>query len=354
MGHVMRCLNIAGALKASGVEVRFYTNSEDGPARPVEEAVRERGFGHSLLEFDASSIDSIAEDMAIIDTQKDIRRHAASLKEAGKRVVLIDNYSASDLADRVIVPYAVRGGRPVEKNFLFGPDYVIAGDNFLMTRDLVPAPRYSHPLRVLVTMGGADPNNLTEMAVEALLVLKDIEVTVVMGPASRNDGKIERIISSDTDRFRVLRSVKDMAPLMRRSHIAITALGMTVYELSLMGVPSIIIGNYPRDRAYIAELERLGVLMGLGFYRDVNAFRIGKSVQFFLRDRLRWEAMSERASSLTDGLGARRIAGEAAALLGCHGGERDLFGPCSGLTVTHEGVPADADEDRGFMRSRGA
>ena len=336
MGHVMRCISVAKAFAALGIEVHFYTNAgeggEGGDGGAVEAALTDAGFEHDTLPFDTQEIGRINEEIAVIDTHRDVLRHVIALKEAGTKTVLIDNYSASDMADSVIVPCAATGARPMREGFLRGPDYVIVGENFLKARDAMERPAHSSPLRVLVTMGGADPNNLTETVVEALQVLKDIDVTVVMGPASKKSGRLERLKALGNSRFTFLHGVKDMAPLMNRAHVAFTAPGITVYELAFMGVPSVILGNYSSDRALIRELERLGVCIGLGFYKDTSAFHIGKSVQYFMRDGKRWEEMSRRAATLIDGLGALRIAGAVSALIGRHNGFERLEAPGSAGT----------------------
>jgi spore coat polysaccharide biosynthesis predicted glycosyltransferase SpsG len=106
-----------------------------------------------------------------------------------------------------------------------------------------------------------------------------------------------------------------MAPLMRDTHIAFTAVGTTVYELAYMGVPSVLIGNYATDAEDLAALEGLGVCRSLGYYRDLDPSLISEAAESFRDDPAMWSEMSLNARNLTDGDGASRIAGLICSLL---------------------------------------
>src|SRR5574337_149843 len=240
-----------------------------------------------------------------MDTKKDVSDKVRLLKENGKKVVLIDNDTpASALADKVVLPSALPK-RNLSDNAVYGRDYLIIGDNFRYARR---RPAYSSPLKVLVTMGGSDPNGLTEKVVEALWDFDSIETTVVIGPAAKPSNKLEGLVSSGNPRFRFLWNVRDMAPVMASSHLAFTAVGTTIYELAYMGVPSVLIANYPDDEPDLRGFEGLGTSLSLGYFKDVKASDIRVALRRLQMDRAYWELMSTRGRSLTDGMGAQRIA----------------------------------------------
>ncbi|MBI5469317.1 MAG: hypothetical protein HY891_09325, partial [Deltaproteobacteria bacterium] len=144
--------------------------------------------------------------------------------------------------------------------------------------------------------------------------LAGIEVTVVMGPASSPSPFLKRFMETGNPAFRFLYDVADMAPLMRSCHIAFTAVGTTIYELAYMGVPSVIISNYPWDDRDIRELKDLGISFGLGYFKDVTAPMIRGAVKSLMKRASLLDLMSRKAYSLTDGRGALRIAHIIAAL----------------------------------------
>ncbi len=302
MGHLSRCVNIARALKDLCVPFNFLVNEE----KCVTDRLEAEGFEYGTAQLTAGAADAVTENVVVIDTKKELGGLTGVLKAAGKSVVSIDNTTAAG-ADSVIVPSAFFRGDGKD-GVVGGSDYLVIGENFQRERKRFSATPSLTPFRVLVTMGGADPFNITELVVNALEQISGIEVTVVMGPAFRPSHFLERFIERKKPAFRFLSNVADMAPLMRSSHIAFTAVGTTVYELAYLGVPSVLISNYPGDESDLRELKDLGVSFVLGYFKDVTAPMIRGAVKGLMKRSTLLEVMSGKAYSLTDGRGASRIA----------------------------------------------
>jgi UDP-2,4-diacetamido-2,4,6-trideoxy-beta-L-altropyranose hydrolase len=94
---------------------------------------------------------------------------------------------------------------------------------------------------LLVTLGGADPDNVTLKVINALsqLELPDLQVKVVVGPANPHLDSLRQAISSSTINCELINSVRDMPGLMDWADFAITAAGSTCWELAVLGVPFI-------------------------------------------------------------------------------------------------------------------
>lgn len=301
MGHVMRCINIAHALEPEEMPMHFLVNNE----RPVIERLNEEAFFHIVYPMTGRHANRLTNGVVVIDTKRDVSAQVRALREEGRKVVLIDNRSTLD-ADAIVMPTPVYRGQDCGK-LLYGTSYLIIGENFRQARSVRPL-QHSAPLKVLVTMGGSDPFNLTEKVLKALWNVEGIEVTTVIGPAFNMTGTIEEFIKRSSERFIFVFNAKNMAPLMRDAHIAFTAVGTTVYELAYMGVPSVLIGNYETDAADLASLESLGICRSLGYYRDMDPTRITEAAELFRDDAALWRGMSLNARGLTDGDGALRIA----------------------------------------------
>jgi len=303
MGHVMRCVHVARALESEELPLHFLVNNE----RPVIERLNSEALFHITYPLTGAHASHLSGGVVVIDTKRDVNVQVRHLKEDGKKVVLIDNRSSVD-ADAVVMPTPLYSGGN-ERGLFSGSDYIIIGDNFRKACTLKTR-KHSLPLKVLVTMGGSDPFDLTAMVLKALHDVEGIEVTVVIGPAFRNaEGDWPK-----DEKFRFVRNVKDMAPLMREAHIGFTAMGTTVFELAYMGVPSVIIGNYADDRADLDSIRKLGICLSLGFYMDVKPCHIKEAVDFFRNERA-YDDMSINARRLTDGKGVSRIAGLVMSLL---------------------------------------
>lgn len=301
MGHLVRCINIAHQLETEEVPMHFLVNNE----RPVIDRLNQEAFFHIVYPITGRHANKLTNGVVVIDTKRDVSSQVRALKEEGRKVVLIDN-SSTDEADAIVMPTPVYNGQKSER-LLSGSPYLIIGENFRLARGKEPI-SHSAPLKVLVTMGGSDPNNLTEMVLKALWNVEGIEATIVLGPAFRMTGSMEEFIRRSGGKFNFLLNVKDMAPVMREAHVAFTAVGTTIYELAYMGVPSVLIGNYAADAGDLAILEGLGISKSLGHYVEVEPHVISSAAESLRDDPAGWREMSLRARNLTDGGGASRIA----------------------------------------------
>lgn len=301
MGHVVRCINMAHALRAFGISVNFLVNNDPAVLEKLDAA----GLSHLVMDASGANISDITKDIIVFDTKKDIKRQVRILKDEGKKIVLIDNLNCGQ-ADAVILPSALCRPSEGEGNIFAGNEYVIIGENFHAFKSRGISLSHSLPIKVLVTMGGADPFNLTRQVLAALKDVEDIEVNVVIGPAS--SAHEEEELYKDSEKFIFHKNVSDMAPLIAGSHLAFTALGTTIFELAFLGVPSVIIANYKEDEQDLKEYSRLGIGIGLGYYKDAAPESIRDTVERFKSDSSLWEMVSGRAKRLSDGRGAFRIA----------------------------------------------
>jgi len=310
MGHVMRSINVARALKEMDMPVYFLFDNESSATRLVEE----NGFAWSRYREGRPALAEAPSGVVVMDTEDDVSEYVESFKKKGSRVLLIDNETkASGAADLSITPSAFMAGNGV-KGAYAGSKFVIVGDNFFRARKALKPLKHSLPLKILVTMGWCDSNNITLKVLDALAGVDDISITVVLGP---DYPFMETMEPFRKDKRITLRhAVKDMAPLMASSHIAFTALGTTVYELAFMGVPPIIISNYREDEKDMASLRRLKAGVSLGFYGSVGEELIRGAAERFVEDPWYWREVSGHAKKLTDGRGAWRIASIIAELYG--------------------------------------
>jgi spore coat polysaccharide biosynthesis predicted glycosyltransferase SpsG len=329
MGHAVRSVAIARALAGLGVKLSFIVNDD-----PSVIALLEReSFAYSIG-GGFNDLELVGETGAVVvfDTKKDFSSLAAKLLSTQRRVVTIDNLSVNENSSLVIIPSAnfdpaewiEEGGKPPRggvEMLYGGSDYVIVSENFLSLRDVkkgiadTEEGKAQRALRVLVTMGGTDPNGLGEVIVNALTGLSAVAVTVVVGPAAEPTESFTQLIENPPDGFCFLTSVDNLAPHVAASDVLFTALGITVYEVAAIGVPSILIGNYREDVEEMARLESLGIGRSLGYHADVTRSAIRNMIEYFIDERDELEKMGKHARTLVDGRGAVRVAGIIVGLL---------------------------------------
>ncbi|MBF0506847.1 MAG: hypothetical protein HQL09_08420 [Nitrospirae bacterium] len=312
MGHVRRCLVIAHEIRKKGMPVHFLVN--DNPA--VAKWIRQDGFLFSVAPLDETGLPLLDEhgcSLVMMDTKKPVAGLVKALKGSGFKVILMDTVTEARLdADIVIYPTAVFKNNFNWKGFqgkvFYGAEYVPIAESFRESRQRYGEKVLDPPYRILVTMGGSDPNHLTYKVVSALRGWDGpVIIKVVIGPSFSPDENLEILEAEKDLNIEFIRNIEDLSLLMAESHIAITALGTTLYELAYLGVPSVIIANYKNDESDMEAFKKLGIAFPLGYYKDVKVEDIRSAVEELLGNRDLYKEMSRKGNTLINGHGSERI-----------------------------------------------
>jgi spore coat polysaccharide biosynthesis predicted glycosyltransferase SpsG len=161
--------------------------------------------------------------------------------------------------------------------------------------------------KLLVTLGGADPQNLTGALVEALgpVGAAGVDVLVVVGGANpRRDEIRDRAAESG---LRVAQDVADMSELLAWADVGLSSGGTTVWEMAFLGLPAVVGAVAPIERLLLAGLEQADLFVRLGWLADRDPAEVVGQALALLADPERRRAMSSQARALVDGLGAERV-----------------------------------------------
>jgi len=331
-GHVMRCLALAQAWCRAGG--RAVLVGRVAPQALAERLVRD---GLPVVAPDPADIDGTAALLRILaeagdapgahwcvldgygfgpDLQAAIRRDGrlllvvddlAGLPRYHADAVLNQNFHARELT------YSTDPGAAL----LLGSGYALLREDFsLVARPRRPFP--SRARRILLTMGGADPDNATSVMLEALAAVgdPDLDVDVVAGPANRHLEHLRRALAAAPFRSRLLRDPPDLPGRMATCDLAVTAGGSTCLELCALGTPMAVAMLADNQVPGTAALVRAGAAVSLGSGRKVIASDAAVILRELLRDPSRRRALSKAAGRLVDGKGGERVAAVLLALSG--------------------------------------
>ena len=312
IGHLCRSLVIAKEFLQLG-QLSFFVINDD-PS--VKDRLTAEGFPFELCKLDGEKLPSVIDKtpkIVIFDTSRDITLLIETVKALGHKIIVLDNITPARLAaDVAIYPSAL-----FEDGFNWsgfhgsvygGNQYVVVDETYMKAREKCQTLKHQPPYHILVTMGGSDPKQLTHQIVSSLRSLpQPIDIRVVIGPAFMPDPRLNKIEQENDPGLRFIKGQSNLASLMAGSHIAITAVGTTLYELAAVGVPAIVISNSARDDRDIELYKKLGINLPLGFYRDVTPSEIENAVSKLIQDATMWQDMRNKGWQLIDGHGARRI-----------------------------------------------
>jgi UDP-2,4-diacetamido-2,4,6-trideoxy-beta-L-altropyranose hydrolase len=320
-GHVMRCLALAQAWQAGGGSVYFIGEITGA----LESRLRDEGITLHALESTpgkkndaletARKAQAVGAPWVVVDGYHFDGLYQRRLREEGVRVLLLDDYGHADHYDADLVlnqnidaEATLYDSKSEHTELLLGPRYALLRKEFWSWREprRTPQPKAG---RVLVTLGGADPDNCTEMVVRALSRLnrEDLRCTVVIGGSNPNERSIAAA-AKRTDVSVGLRSdVSDMASLMAEHDVAVSAGGSTCWELAFLGVPNVILVLADNQRGIAEGLDEAGTAINLGWHESVEASAIRDHVESLLTHEKRRLRMAQAAQTLVDGKGAGRV-----------------------------------------------
>lgn len=319
-GHVMRCLALAQAWQDAGGSVTFVQhNCPDGlvarlhdEGAAVEHVTAEPGSAADAAET-AALAGRLGADWVVVDGYVFDAEYQEALREADLRVLFVDDYGHAGhyTADLILnqnayADHSLYLERAPHTRLLLGLDYLLLRREFWPWRGsqrAVPA----QARRVLVTLGGADLQNITGLIIEALGRIEDshLEAVVIVGAGSPHAATVRGQAGNDS-RITVRQNVTDMPALLAWADVGITAGGSTCYEAALLGLPSLITVLAENQRPVARTLADAGVVEVLGDYNALAAESVADAMRVLLADAGRRAAMAEAGQRLVPGGGAQR------------------------------------------------
>lgn len=164
---------------------------------------------------------------------------------------------------------------------------------------------------VLITTGGGDSGNIAGKILKRIYS-DNFTFHLVTGRFHPNFRELQEL-EKKHDNIEIHHDVKDMAGLMRRCQIALTAGGATIYELAALGVPFICFSYAENQEAlveYIGEKQIAGSAGAWHKAPEQTLERIGILFEEMAGDRGKREYYRSRESRMIDGEGAGRLARE--------------------------------------------
>ena len=308
LGHAMRCLALVQAagegsflmadpppafVARAGGEVARLASAPGTPEDAAETAQRARRIGAEWVVLDGYDFDG---------------GFQQALVDAGLRVLALDDHGhAGHYAAQLVLNQnlgaseARYADRSPDTRLLLGPRYALQRREF---RELAVPERElpTRARRVLVTLGGSDPDNVSALVLDGLaLVPEPLQVQVLVGGANPHRASLER------PGVELVTDARDVPERMLWADLAVAAAGGTAWELARTGTPqiTIVIADNQRPAGDALRAEDLAVV--LGWHAALTPEAIAGAVGALAGDVSRRAELSARGRALIDGQGARRV-----------------------------------------------
>lgn len=324
-GHLTRCMALAHVWRSAGGSAEFITDCRSDRLR--QRLDRDGFLTHDLKARhpDPSDLDQTCATVSgstdptgawiVLDGYHFDASYAARVAAEGPRVLMIEDdvrfseYDVDAVLNQNIFAERLEYRHPAGTRMMLGTRYVLLRPEFTASNQTA-LPLADKATRVLVTLGAFGPLDLTTHIIEAIGLLRDstLEIKVIAKPESY--AILESAAGSLRDacsRFGLAPPTENMLGLMSWAEVAISAAGSTTWELSFMGVPSILLCYADNQQAVAAGMDEAGAGISLDFRIDAPLPMLADVMKDLLSDRGRRERMSMRARALVDGRGAERV-----------------------------------------------
>jgi len=320
-GHVMRCLALGQAWKDNGGHVVFITACSN-------KLLLERLYNEDFEVYQIECPDIHSQDWRltkdllaeytnvwlVLDGYHFESDYQKQVKDAGYKLLVIDdmahlpNYYADIVLNQNIHASELYYSGEVYTKLLLGTKYVLLRREFLSWRGWKrEVPELAR--KVLITLGGSDPDNVTLKIIQALqqVEVDGLEAVVVAGPVNPHYEELRSAVQSSGIPIRLESNVVNMPELMAWADVAISGGGTTSWELAFMGLPSVVLSLADNQHVISKKREVAGVAIYLN--RDVEYFidETTQTIAQLLKDRKARYKMSQRGKELIDGEGVKRV-----------------------------------------------
>ncbi|MCX8156080.1 MAG: UDP-2,4-diacetamido-2,4,6-trideoxy-beta-L-altropyranose hydrolase [Verrucomicrobiae bacterium] len=319
-GHVMRCLALAEAWQAGGGRALLLSR-----ALPPALVRRAEAQGVAVLELPAAAQEG--EDIRLT-AQTAARQDAhwvvvdgyhlppalcPMLQAAGLRVLWVDDFGTPESFAPDLLLNQNLGAAAAWYPHLAPSTELLLGPRFaLLRREFAGWHTWARPIppragRLLVTLGGSDPANVTARVIEALRRLGERAPTalILAGAANPHAEALARAVEGLP--HQLVRQADDMPRLMAEADLALAAGGTTVWELAVMGLPALLLCLADNQRRNCEALAAAGAALNLGWHAEATPEAIAQALEALAADAPRRGAMSAAGRQLVDGRGAGRV-----------------------------------------------
>jgi UDP-2,4-diacetamido-2,4,6-trideoxy-beta-L-altropyranose hydrolase len=335
IGHVMRCLTLAEALRERGADCRFICREHEGH---LLKEIRQRGFdasGLSLAEEFAEPAGSDAKQdpnqsaWLGSDWATDAAQTKAGAGGAAIDWLIVDHYALDAQWERQLRPICRRlmviddlANRKhdcdvlLDQNFyrdqdqryqgllskqcktLLGPAYVLLRPEFEKARRGLRA-RDGIVKRMVVFFGGSDPKNQTRTVLAALekINIPDISVDVIVGHTNPNRHSIQELCDQ-LPGVTYHCNVSNMAELIVNADLGVGAGGSAMWERCYLGLPTITVVFAENQVRTTEDVAQLGAVEYLGWTDSLGADDYERAISRLIANPQRLKQISGSALSM--------------------------------------------------------
>lgn len=323
-GHVMRMVALAQAVRNRNT--RVVIASVQCPPQIID-LVQNFGVEHRLLtSCELGSKEDAAEtyelcsqlgnDWLVLDGYHFSADYQQEITEKGQRVMVLDDYGhCESWSCEAVLNQNLGAENTAQRNsdqpntqWLMGASYALLREEF--TASIANSTVRESPAQsVLVTLGGADPDNVTLRVLQAIehSALERLTIRVLVGGANIHQNELALFGEASRHELELLSNVRDMPAMYKWADAVISAGGSTCWEWLALGLTGAIITIADNQEQVVSELKSRRLALSLGWFTEFDLDRWSRQLEAWLKGEHAGASFEERRKVI-DGYGAARVA----------------------------------------------
>jgi spore coat polysaccharide biosynthesis predicted glycosyltransferase SpsG len=287
MGHLIRCQTIANQFEQNNIEINIFLDSDINYDYKFKNL--------TYFKWEELNI-NIHYDVIFIDSYEATEDIYNTLQKKTNLGIYIDDFERIDYPKGIIINFAPDSkelffkNRNKDNEYLLGLDYIPIRKEFLKYKNL------KKEKKLFIMLGGSDTANLSLNIIEAL---KDIDIKKVI--VSNNEITSNKLSKYDNVKVLFQSNDDELIKEMATSSYAISTASMSLYELSFLQIPTIIIAVSQNQITGVSQMLKNKLAIS---YIDIMLLNWEKNISFQLKNLMEHKQIVDNQ---IDGLGVKRI-----------------------------------------------
>lgn len=315
-GHIMRCITIAKQFEKMGKEVMFVVADSNAEKILISNNI-EYYCLNTVYENMEPEVDFLKEillnnnaELLIIDSYFVTQTYFDELRNVCK-VAYIDDMNEDDYNVDYLINYNIYSeehdyNKNISKEIIITPKYVPLREEF---NNLPSHIIKKNATDFFVSTGGADVEGVAEKILDLVCdKFENITFHLIVGALNPN---LHKLIEKSKNKNVVLHiNESNMSNVMQKCDLAISAAGVTLYELCASGIPTITYIMAENQIKAARAFAEKNLMINAGDCRNDEGFinNLLNLILKLVKDKQKREEMSVRMQNVVDGNGARRLA----------------------------------------------
>ena len=342
-GHFVRCMNLAKFLIKRDAEVTFISRNVGSDlnkqimaagCRVIDLQLQSNSSNQSPDDYatwlGANERDDISQCLSLISDNEDFsiivdhygvnQEWLGIAKKECSQLIVLDDLAERKLDVDVVINQnlgwtAADYANLVEQEtkLLLGPRYAIIDENYSTVRQKLDRSFESEdPLRVLISLGGSDIENVSGKVARVLEEMQrkhDFVVTIVVGSLNPNSNDLHELCQRSGGKIVLIQGANNLVDAYASHDIAVGAIGGSSWERCCLGLPTILVPIAENQKPAASKLHDAGAGILLDSSSDQFGLELCNTLIRLANPEVR-KQISNIAADVCDGSGGKRVVNE--------------------------------------------